>query len=404
MDTSGLSGLSGGQAADTIEEVGGVVDQTDQQGLLMAVAVPPGISPFGMLKLSKHYVVTRPMEPKKKSKDRKWKNRPKVSSNLSKDFPWEVVLRFLHGHARSLILLQMVDKNLNHLISTDHKLWVSIFKREIKFQAYCIRTVQDPMYPNLRLWKPHLTGLPVYNGPLRGDPDDSSLGFAFDTSFFSYVRRVYALLHGTRCGLCGCRHRHEAYWSLRMRVCRLCMEANTISGEALSRKYGVDYSDMLVKHKGQFFFYTCNINNNDDRISVHHVTRADVHARNTTYMFWLPHLRKFLDLPSLYKQQNERRNAGSVLSRAVRRRWLTLQRNIFGTKKAHYSIDCLLAVIYRNEKKRFTHPYGVAVAPGGPAWAFSDIPRSGKPKLTLRNGENITLFYRLVSEYEDWVV
>ena len=217
------------------------------------------------------------MEPKRRNKDRQWKRRPKVSTNISKDFPWEVVLRFLTGHARSLILLQMVDKNLNHLISTDNQLWVSKFKKEIKNTAYCIRSINDPIYPNLRLWKSHLTGMPVYTGPLRGDSDDSSLGFAFDACFSSYVRRVYALKNGTRCGMCGCRHKHDPYWSLRMRVCRLCMEGNSISGELLSRKYGLDYSDLLMQHKGKFFYYGSNSATvSDDRVSLHGMTKADL--------------------------------------------------------------------------------------------------------------------------------
>ncbi len=351
-----------------------------------------------------YFVATRSMQPKKKNKDRQWKNKAKVSSRLSKDFPWEIVLRFLKGHPRSLILLQMVDKNLYNLISTDHTFWLGVFKREIRHTAYCVRAIKDSIYPNLRLWKPSLTGLPVHNGPLRGDPDDSSLGFAFDTCFTSYVRRVFALKHGTRCGMCGCRHRHDLYWSLRMRVCRLCMVNNTISGEALSRKYGVDYSDMIMQHKGKFFYYSCNLSNSEDRVSMHNMTRTDVNNRNTTLMFWLPHLKKFLDFHALYQEHAVRKKAAVVLTNAVRKRWMLQQRNIFGTKKAHYSIDCLLLAIYRNEKKRFTNPYGSASAPGGPAWAFSDYPRSGLSKVAARNEENLTVFYRLLWEYEDCVV
>ncbi len=344
-------------------------------------------------------VLTRPMESKKRNRGRQWKHRPKVSSTLSRDFPWEVVLRFLEYHPRSLILLQMVDKNLNQLLSSDSKLWLSKFNKEIKFTAYCVRSITDPVYPNLKMWKPHLTGLPVYIGPLRGDADDSALGFGFDACFSSYVRRVYALKHGTRCGMCGCRHRHEPYWSLRMRVCRLCMEGNTISGELLSRKYGVDYSDLLVQHKGKFFFFSTNVMN-DDRVSVHGMTQKDVHARNNTYLFWLPHLTKFLDLPSLCRQQNDRRQAAVGLSSIIKRRWVTLQRTIYGTVKAHYSVDCLLLSLYRNEKRRLINTvYSPSI--GGASWSFG----SGRvQKFALRNGEPNSLYHRLVVDFEDFVV
>ena len=366
--------------------------------------------------VQKYYVVTRKMEPKKRNKDRQWKRKVKVSPNISKDFPWEVVLRFLDGHARSLILLQMVDKNLNHLITTDDKLWVGIFKREIKSHAYCVRSISDSMYPNLRLWKPHLTGLPVYVGPLRGDSDDCKLGSDFDASFSSYVRRVFALKHGTRCGMCGCRYRHEPYWSLRMRVCRLCINDNTVTGEVLSRKYGVDYSDMLVKHKGKFFFFNITTSNSDDRVSLHGMTKSDVVSRFSVHMFWLPHLRKFLDFPALYQQQVERRQAAVVLSNAIKRRWNVASRKVFGTVKAHHSIDCLLVALQRNEKKRLINPYGssgssgsssssgISGNPSGPAWCFPEHPHGGKCKLSARTGVDPTQYYRMMVDFDDSVV
>ena len=347
-------------------------------------------------------IATRRMEPKRRNKDRQWKHRPKVSSNLSKDFPWEVVLRFLGEHSRSLILLQMVDKNLRHLITTDDKLWLSIFKREIKSHAYCVRSVNDPIYPSLRLWKPHITGLPVYSGVLRGDIDEANLPFGFDVCFTSYVRRVFALKHGMRCGMCGCRYRHEPYWSLRMRVCRLCMEGNTISSDLLSTKYGVDHSEMLVQHKGEFFFYPCNTAMSDDRCSLHGMTKHDALSKGSTHMFWLPHLRKFLDFQALFQRQQERRKAAVVLSNAVKKRWMIAQQSLFAAQKSHYSIDCLMAVLYRNEKKRFVNAYKGISNTGGPLWSFPEHPRSGQ-KLQARTGVCSSQYSRLVAEFEDCI-
>lgn len=341
------------------------------------------------------------MEPKKRNRDRKWRNRPKVCSGLSKDFPWEIVLRFLSRHSRSLILLQMVDKNLNNLITTDHKLWLDTFKREIKSHAYCIRSITDPVYPGLKLWKPQLTGLPVYAGPLPGESDASSLAPGFQAEFSSYVRRVFALKHGMRCGMCGCRYRHDPYWSLRMRVCRLCMENNTISGVLLSKKFGVDFSELLARFPGKFFFYGCHSYLSDDRVSTHGMSKADLH--NSTYIFWMPHLRKLLDFPALYQQQQQKKRAGVVLSNAVKRRWMMAQQNLYVTKKASYSIDCLLVTLYRNEKKRFEKPYGVYVTEGGPTWAFPEHPRKNF-KITSRTGKGLQSYFRMLAEFEDFVV
>jgi hypothetical protein len=344
----------------------------------------------------------RRMEPKKRNRDRQWRNRSKVSESLSRDFPWEVVLRFLKGHPRSLILLQMVDRNLRHLITTDHRLWSDIFTREIKSHAYCVKSIHDPLYPGLKLWKSTLTSLPVYSGPLRGDHDDASLPVGFDASFSSYVRRVYALKHGTRCGMCGCRYRHEPYWSLRMRVCRLCMEGNTISGALLCRKYSVDYSDIVVQFKKCFFFYSAGTLNKDDRVSYHGMTKMDLNSYN--YIFWLPHLRKFLDLPSLYQGQLARQRAGIALSNAVKRRWVLAQQHLFVTLKANYSINCLVSALHRNEKLRAERPYGLRGFPGGPEWAFSERPCSGVCKVTARNKVFNSSYFRIISEMEDTVV
>jgi hypothetical protein len=148
----------------------------------------------------------RSLCPKKSRKTREWKKRSKVGSNLSKDFPWEIVLSHLQHHARSLILLQMVDKNLNHILTTDHAFWLKKFKSTFFYKAFCVNLVEDPLYPALRLWKTHLHGIPMHCGAIRGDRDDASLPFGFDASFTSYVRRAFALMHGTCCGMCGCRY------------------------------------------------------------------------------------------------------------------------------------------------------------------------------------------------------
>ena len=350
-------------------------------------------------------LTTRRMEPKRRNRDRQWKHRTKVSSNLSKDFPWEVVLRSVKGHARSMILLQMVDKNLRNLIQTDHVFWLQLYKKEMASYAYAVRSVIDPLYPDFKLWKNSITSMPVYTGPLRGDHDDHKLPPGFDATFSSYVRRVYALKHGTRCGVCGCRYRHEPYWSLRMRVCRLCMEGNTVSGDMLCRKYGVDYSDVIAQYHGKIFYYKCRTLFSDDRVSMHCMHERDItHTNSTCYLFWLPHLRQFLDLPSLYKTQIERKKAASLLSGIIQRRWIQEQQHVFCTRKSSYSIDCLMVMLYRNDKKRVAQRYGSRIFCGGIEWKFPEYPRNGVSKVMMRNGMCNTRYYHVLVEFEDWVV
>lgn len=344
------------------------------------------------------------MRLKRSARCRQWARRPKVAACLSKDFPWEVVLRFLRFHPRSLILLQMVDKNLRHLLTTDHLFWLSVFNREMKNTAFCNRSVSDPHYPQLKLWKYGLHGLPVHVGPVWGDTEPLPEGF--NVAFTSYVRRAYALMHGTRCGLCGCRYRHELYWSLRMRVCRLCMRANVISGDELSLRYGVDYSDLLVRHKGRFFFFSsvaCCVRNDcvPTVDGIHGMMRQSM----PVYLFWVPHLKNLVDLPAMYRLQAERRMAVGRLVGAVRRLWVTSLRLTFSTSRAGSSIDSLVIELYRNEKRRIAYPYGLPrVCAGGPAWVFPDRPRSGQCKVTARTSMDVARFRRLMNDLEDCVV
>ena len=352
----------------------------------------------------------RSLCPKKRSKGRQWKTRSKVPSNISKDFPWEIILSFLNRHARSLILLQMVDKNLHSIITTNHQLWLGIFKSRLNHLSTCIQEIKDPLYPTLRLWKSHLNGIPVYNGVLKGDPGDYLLADGFDAAFTSYVRRAFALMHGTRCGMCGCRYRHDAYWSLRMRVCRLCMEANTISSDELCFKYGVDYSDLILKAANKVFYFMVNNTGRDERVGVHFVRNnlelyQSEFARNRSvvYLFWVPHLTNLIDLPALCQQQKKRKEAASILSAVLQRNFILQQRHLYANKK-HNSIDSLVLVIRRNERKRHHVPYAACTVPGGPSWCFPDRPRCGHNKFTARNGKPLPVFYRLIESSTDCVV
>jgi hypothetical protein len=301
-----------------------------------------------------------------------------------------------------MILLQMVDKNLRHIIASDHQFWLKIFKRSLYQKSYCVQEVKDPLYPSLRLWKSHLHGIPVHGGALRGDHDEATLGFAFDKCFTSYVRRAFALMNGTRCGMCGCRYRHEPYWSLRMRVCRLCMEANTISSDELCHKYGVDYSDLVTEIAGKVFYFTASNSGKDDRVGLHCILSGNG-MRNFTYLFWVPHLTRYIDLPALYHRQNMRKKAAKTLSAAIQRRWILHQRNFYADKK-HNSIDCLVLALRRNERRRCTNRYGICTVTGGPSWSFPERPHNGHCKFTARNLRALPAYYRLVETFSDCVV
>ena len=150
------------------------------------------------------------MKRRKPPRTREWKRRDKVSACTSALFPWETVFQILFTKSpRSLVLLQMVCRSLRATLAVEEMLWIRVFKRFVFTTAYNSVKVPSPEYPGLTLYKPVLVGVPVHMGRIRTDPDGVSLPPEFDASFCAYVRKAFALMSVDRCGLCGCRHRHE---------------------------------------------------------------------------------------------------------------------------------------------------------------------------------------------------
>ena len=112
----------------------------------------------------------------------------------------------------SLIILQLVDKNLWAVQRDNHSLWIAIYKKHFNYKAFMNRLVRDQLYPCLKLYKEAVRGVPHHTCPLQGDSERDWDGLDPGVS-------DYALLHGIQYWMCWRRYRHEVYWSLRMRVC-----------------------------------------------------------------------------------------------------------------------------------------------------------------------------------------
>ena len=339
------------------------------------------------------HTAIKPLKPQKRTHARSWPHRPKVSACLSANFPWEIVLSFVQGHHRSVIILQMVCRSLYHSITTNHLFWSDWYSKNNYPHHFLIKKVEDAAYPALSLFKASLTGLPMHTAPF--------LHLLHDANFTSYVRRLFALMHGTRCGVCGCRRRHEPYWSLRMRVCKLCMAQNTISSQTLFQKYGVDYSDIAADIAGRVFYFNMSVNVVNDRVSFSEALPHEMRNKAVQYMFWLPHLSKILDLPTLRMEQLKRREAGSRITAALKRVYIISQRIRF---RDRHSVDCVMLSLYRNEKRRLTNPYRRFFVNGGVEWGFPEPPHSKKCKYTFRNQEGTDRLFKRLSDWEDFVV
>ena len=352
------------------------------------------------------------MKRRKPPRTREWKRRDKVSACTSALFPWETVFQILFTKSpRSLVLLQMVCRSLRATLAVEEMLWIRVFKRFVFTTAYNSVKVPSPEYPGLTLYKPVLVGVPVHMGRIRTDPDGVSLPPEFDASFCAYVRKAFALMSVDRCGLCGCRHRHEVYWSLGMRVCQLCMAENTISNWELVDKYGVHYYDIVRDISGKVFYFSMQTTLGESRLSFHAAMDFQVMGKKSVVMFWRPHLEKLLDLPVLYQEQKQRKVSAVLLCAILRRlRVYSLRRE--HAKHPLRSPDCLVLRLFGEERRRACCPYmskwrspnAAYIHPGDGSWAFWETPVCGKTRHHRRHGEWKEALATHLHKWEDTVV
>jgi hypothetical protein len=311
---------------------------------------------------------------------------------------------------RSLVLLQMVDRNLRGLLAREEMIWNRVYRRYLMgLSAYLGAKVETPW---LSLYKSGLTGIPKHMGRIRTDVDGASLPPEFDKAFSDYVRKAFALKCVDRCGMCGCRHRHDPYWSLGMRVCQLCMAENTISSWELVNTYGVHYYDIMRDITGKVFYFSTPLNTKQHNVSF---LSAQGHwhlgnTKATLVMFWRPHLSKLLDLPALYQEQKRRRAGVELLCAVLRRaRVYGLRRD--QAKHPLRSPDCLVTRLFAEERKRTFSPYtgrwdvgSAHVNPGDGTWAFWERPVCGKSRHSHRHGEHIQALAAHLAKWEDVAV
>ena len=350
----------------------------------------------------------REMRPAKMRCIRRWSRREKAPPRLVARFPWEIVFGFMVGHHRSLILMQMVDRNLRHQLINNHALWVTIFKRHVYRMPYVTKRVHCSEYPSLRLVKSGLTGVPVHTGLVKGDGSKYNFAPDFEEMFTRYVRKTFGLLYGQRCGLCGCRYHHEAYWSLQMRVCKLCMAGNTISSWELFNKYGVHCTDIMRHIAGKVFFFYMPVCTVQDRMSFCAARTVDLTHKRNTLFFWLPHMKSLFDFPQLHRQQQASRASAQLLCAVIKRAWVNRLRSEYAKtgKMGRRSIDNMMMALYRVERRRIAEALKSQMqydhfTPGGGSWAFSGPSHCGVTRHERIHGESLQSVYNLIDRFED---
>lgn len=139
-------------------------------------------------------------------------------------------------------------------------------------------------------------------------------------------QKITALRCSPCCGMCGTtRYATKPFWSIGMRVCVHCMQANLISNMVLYEKYWItlgrpvqEFPSFVDAIAGKVFYFT-------DTFTPHQrleytSDRIDFPGgRRTTWFFWMPHLSKVLDMDKLAFHAKEKHRAASTVRATIRR-------------------------------------------------------------------------------------
>jgi hypothetical protein len=141
-----------------------------------------------------------------------------------------------------------------------------------------------------------------------------------------------------RCGMCGsARYATKPFWSLGMRVCKFCVQANTVSNTVLFRKYWIrlggpvlgncSFIDAIV---GRVLYFECRTTPHQ-RLEYSSNPMDYPGGTNTHWFFWMPHLMEVLDMERLRREAEDKQAAASKIKSAVRQ--TLLRRTLFSDKK-----------------------------------------------------------------------
>jgi len=139
-------------------------------------------------------------------------------------------------------------------------------------------------------------------------------------------RKITALRVSPCCGMCGTqRHATKPFWTLGMRLCKYCAQANLVSNIVLYHRYWVVMDRPVQGHVtfvdavvGEVFYFS-------ECLSP--LARMDYSIDNIDFpggkrniiFFWKPHLRKILDLDQLAKDAAVKHSSAAVVKGFVRR-------------------------------------------------------------------------------------
>lgn len=164
----------------------------------------------------------------------------------------------------------------------------------------------------------------------KGFADDAVTQEVMDT-----YKRIGRLRNLSNCGVCGTtRYPTLPYWSLGMRVCRYCMQANLVSDTVLDERYWADplTMDFLKVVARKVFYFHINATPRQRYEYTQDPLDFDTSAKRKvgyrvpvqSWFFWRPHLEQVLPMARM-EEEARTKHAAAAMVRAFVRRALTLE-------------------------------------------------------------------------------
>ena len=255
------------------------------------------------------------------------------------DEAWRIVFAFIEAGAlvknkappATLVKLSMVSRQLRRMVYGDGDLWYRLLVRHengffdrarrkhhytMTFMHHAVPGLHFSPRPDYEVPTSSLNYFGFYPGqrvPPREPPDnypawpqmcikDQVLTPEQRAEVVEHAKRSLRINYVHRCGGCGARGKHTAFWGLGMRVCASCRMDRFISGAALFAECGVDFWKAFQAIAGSVYFYTIDGRNRaqlascsaspHDRLSQERAVAAKMHPQHI--FFWRAHLEEAL--------------------------------------------------------------------------------------------------------------
>jgi hypothetical protein len=139
-------------------------------------------------------------------------------------------------------------------------------------------------------------------------------------------RKITVLRCSPCCGMCGTtRYSTKPYWSIGMRVCRDCIQANMVSQRVLYERYWITlgrpiqgYPSFVDAVAGRVFFFHETMTPHQ-RLEYSSDRMDFPGGRRCSWFFWLPHVSKILDMDALAQEAKKKHTAAKSIRAHIRR-------------------------------------------------------------------------------------